>query len=383
MSINNNITDIEYKTMKAPNIFHFATKELSQDAFLCWLFMFADIEYKKSQYEYLHQLATKFILKLVKNDKLKIEKIEVKKQIHKIDIWLEINDDILLIIEDKTNSKAGVNQLEKYYDVARKECPNRNISAIYFKTGNESEQTFKKSNTTGHWEAFKLNDIVEVFLPFQKKISHPFFLDYLEICLRKLEILINFEKFIIQKPVDDSENNYHDNNDVLEAFYIQLEKDSVFKNWNFRDSRAVKNYYSNNYTHKENGITIYPEFNRFDFKLVLDFELMGDATGKKYKKLKDDLAKRQVRFAYDELFQLFQTKAPNLNIIKPKKYSCHNFLKFAVIPAEEWMVFNEDNTFNYQISKENIKRINKLVSKVVKDNKIEIQTIVTKAKEYK
>jgi len=363
--------------MKAPNIFEFATKELSQDAFLCWLFSFADKNYKKSEYEHLHQLATKFIQRLVNYEELKIESIKVKKQIHKIDIWVEINDDVLLIIEDKTDSKAGVNQLERYYEMALKECPNRKISAIYFKTGNESTHTFTKFNKAGHWEAFKIEDIVEVLSPFQKKISHPFFTDYLDICVEKYNRLNDFEKWIKKTDLNAEIN------DVVEAFYVHLEKDGIFCNWDSNDFSGAKIYYSNNYNHRENGLTIYPEFNRLDFKLVLDFELMGDATGEKYKKFKKDLAKRQVRFAYNELFKLFQSKAPKLNLEKPSRFHTHNFLKFAVIPSEVWMVFNEDNTFNYQISKENIKRINKLVSKVVKDNKIEIQTIVTKAKEYK
>ncbi|MDM1548854.1 PD-(D/E)XK nuclease family protein [Empedobacter falsenii] len=369
--------------MKAPNIFKFATKELSQDAFLCWLFTFADKNYKKSEYEHLHQLATKFIQRLVNNEKLKIESIKVRKQIHKIDIWVEINDDVLLIIEDKTDSKAGVNQLEKYHEVASKKCPNRKISAIYFKTGNESEHTFTKSNTIGHWKAFKIDDIVEILSPFENKITHPFYTDYLDICINKFEILKNFEKFITQKPLKDSEKHFSKNNDIVEAFYVQLEKDKVFYNWQSNDMRGVKYYYANNYTYSDDGTTIYTELNRFDLKLILDLDLMGDATGKKYKKFKDDLAKRQVRYAYDELFQLFQSKAPNLNIIKPKKYSCHNFLKFAVIPSEDWMVFNEDQTFNYEKSKKNIENINDNVSDVINKHKEEIQTIVTKAKEYK
>ena len=31
-----------------PNLFHFATSELSQDAVLCWLLSWADVQYAKS-----------------------------------------------------------------------------------------------------------------------------------------------------------------------------------------------------------------------------------------------------------------------------------------------------------------------------------------------
>ena len=39
--MNNNSTE--------PNIFHFATKELSQDAFLCWLLSWAKNDYNKTE----------------------------------------------------------------------------------------------------------------------------------------------------------------------------------------------------------------------------------------------------------------------------------------------------------------------------------------------
>ena len=38
--------------MKKPNLFNFATSELSQDAFLCYLFNFAKEEYKENIKEY-------------------------------------------------------------------------------------------------------------------------------------------------------------------------------------------------------------------------------------------------------------------------------------------------------------------------------------------
>ena len=49
--------------MKKPNIFEFATKELSQDAFICWLASWAKKEYIESDRE-LHQLGTYFLEKM-------------------------------------------------------------------------------------------------------------------------------------------------------------------------------------------------------------------------------------------------------------------------------------------------------------------------------
>lgn len=44
-----------------PNIFKYATKELSQDAFLCWLLSLADKKYATKETQSLHELAVNLI----------------------------------------------------------------------------------------------------------------------------------------------------------------------------------------------------------------------------------------------------------------------------------------------------------------------------------
>lgn len=49
-----------------PNIFDIATKELSQDAFITWLLMFAD-EGCKGEDEALNECAREFVTELIKS----------------------------------------------------------------------------------------------------------------------------------------------------------------------------------------------------------------------------------------------------------------------------------------------------------------------------
>lgn len=101
--------------MKKPNLFNFATSELSQDAFLCYLFNFAKEEYKENIKEY--ELANFILRELLKKCNLEIPKIEnldIKKQFYGIDILLIINEKTFIIIEDKTNTNERENQLEGY-----------------------------------------------------------------------------------------------------------------------------------------------------------------------------------------------------------------------------------------------------------------------------
>ncbi|QTY27060.1 PD-(D/E)XK nuclease family protein [Flavobacterium sp. CS20] len=117
-----------------PNLFNFATSELSQDAFIAWLIAWADKKHKNSN-EKLHELAKSFVKLLIQKDEnFEIESIKVKKQWKKIDVSALVNDSIFIVIEDKTYSKAHSNQLERYHNIAKKHYNSDvDIKLIYYK----------------------------------------------------------------------------------------------------------------------------------------------------------------------------------------------------------------------------------------------------------
>ena len=68
--------------MNHPNLFSFATSELSQDAFICWLLSWENPKISESDKE-LHQCAIAFIKALFKKHKKsvsEIKDIKIKKQ---------------------------------------------------------------------------------------------------------------------------------------------------------------------------------------------------------------------------------------------------------------------------------------------------------------
>ena len=70
-----------------PNLFNWATSELSQDAFICWLIEWAKPRYKV-EYQMLNQIATQLIIQLGNGLIGEIEELEVKKQYKNIMIIL-------------------------------------------------------------------------------------------------------------------------------------------------------------------------------------------------------------------------------------------------------------------------------------------------------
>ncbi len=128
--------------MQVPNIFDFATKELSQDAFICWLIKLADCEGHG-----LQAASKEFIALLCRtggedkcvaaSDVGSLEKLTRQKEA-KIDIFFIAGikgTKTCFIIEDKVHSDPHSKQLQKYYAHVQKKYPNLPIVKIYFKTG--------------------------------------------------------------------------------------------------------------------------------------------------------------------------------------------------------------------------------------------------------
>lgn len=110
-----------------PNIFEFAPSELSQDAFLCYLFSFGKSNYSQTQ-EY--KLAHLFLEKLGIDEDVK----DIKHQENHVDVLL-ITPSYVIILEDKTFSKEHSEQLKRYKENCENKYADKKIKLLYFKTG--------------------------------------------------------------------------------------------------------------------------------------------------------------------------------------------------------------------------------------------------------
>lgn len=117
------------------NIFNFAKKELSQDAFLLWLF-----SNYASDKEDIADTSKKIIKKMTNmtiEEINSITNVTVKAQENKIDIIVIIETltkNHIIAIEDKTTSIEHSDQLTKYRDYIFKNYPGYQTHFIFYKT---------------------------------------------------------------------------------------------------------------------------------------------------------------------------------------------------------------------------------------------------------
>lgn len=152
-----NYSTTEHSNKNYPNIFSFATKELSQDALIAWLISWGDDSYKVKDPE-LHLLGKRVISLFTTVPVEDIHTVEVGRQWENIDIWAEINDDTFLAIEDKTGTSIHDDQLKRYKKTVEDEYRGKrnNLFFAYFKTENEPLSVLKEVRGNGYKDIDRL-----------------------------------------------------------------------------------------------------------------------------------------------------------------------------------------------------------------------------------
>jgi PD-(D/E)XK nuclease superfamily len=148
-----------------PNLFAWATKELSQDAFLCWLICWARPNYREKHPE-LHKTGVALLNKLLKKCKIAVPtdyvNVKIKQQHKGIDIRLLINDEtIALVIEDKKRATQREDQLERYKHRLETDFPDAKRGFVYLKV---ADPTFAELETIeeADYKLFRRHELLEV-----------------------------------------------------------------------------------------------------------------------------------------------------------------------------------------------------------------------------
>ncbi len=173
------------------NLFSFATKELSQDAFLLWLFNnYDDEEVAPAAYALLGKFCG-----LAPDEK--IISLRTRAQWHKIDVsvWFETDGGkkYALFIEDKTDSSEH-NQLTDYngHIDSSEKTRGHTVCKIYYKPGILYQDEIKRVEDAG-WKYFEFDEICDFLKPFAGS-SDPIVRMYIEHILARGEALSSTEK---------------------------------------------------------------------------------------------------------------------------------------------------------------------------------------------
>ncbi|MUK87681.1 hypothetical protein GMD78_04605 [Ornithinibacillus sp. L9] len=208
--------------LEPPNLFTYATSELSQDAFLCWLMSWSEEAYSALDHQ-LHEVAIDFISEIFRLHDLStppIESIEIERQFNGLDILAVINNKYAILIEDKTFTKNHSNQLERYKKNVRAVYPKLKQLPIYFKIADQSN--YRSVEEAG-------------YIPFQRElmmrilkrgidsgVKNAIFLDY----YRHVERLENSYRSFKKKPVKEwGAMAWH-------GFYQEVQKE-LAGNWGY------------------------------------------------------------------------------------------------------------------------------------------------------
>ena len=137
--------------MPKPNLFDYATKELSQDAVICWLIKWSGTQPENESEQALRDLGRAFVKALLAKHGAaltgSVSCTELYQQNLGIDVLARVRDEEtshILLIEDKTHSDEHSNQLKRYYNEVLngkselKAVRESSIRAIFLKTGNQS-----------------------------------------------------------------------------------------------------------------------------------------------------------------------------------------------------------------------------------------------------
>jgi len=159
------------------NLFNYATKELSQDALLRWLFENYNCDYKDVR-EASIKLLQMFIGKSIEASNVK--KLKTFAQLHKMDIVVTFELDSkkhVIVIEDKTDSSEHGNQLGKYKEKAEHNFANSSLNFIYYKTNLLSNYEATNIMSKG-WKIFDIAKIQNIFSTLHETEEHQLLKDY-------------------------------------------------------------------------------------------------------------------------------------------------------------------------------------------------------------
>ncbi|MBZ0328292.1 MAG: PD-(D/E)XK nuclease family protein [Altibacter sp.] len=328
-----------------PNLFDYATSELSQDAFLTWLIQWADKDYREVD-SFLNACAISFVQELLGKDKsYSIETVEAGRQWNNIDVWALVNNKYFLVIEDKKGTKEHSDQLIRYSELSKKhyEKSDIDIKLVYFKMEEQGKYRDIKEAGFSLFQRSKMLLILEDYInSTERSQQNDIIVDY----YNNLDNLDKKIKSYLNKPL----NEWHWYS--WQGFYSELQK-HIGGNWEYVANAAggfLGFWWNWNYSKidgREFEYYLQLEQDRFVFKL--------------YSYKEND--RREVRDFYRR--HLYK-KAKELNLGISQFGRLGAYMGVAKLNSEYRLTY-ENGLLDFQATVENLKGLMKLINETEKE----------------
>lgn len=199
------------KNLMKNNLFTYATSELSQDAFICWLMSFAHEEYLSVD-PHLTDCARELLAIMIGSEE-EFVITKISRQYKNIDVLLDVSHKYRIIVEDKTFTSQHGGQIKKYKEELEAESDNYKIICVYYKI---MEQAFPEKDVVN----ITRQDLLELFGKYKEKTKNHIFQDYYEY-LRAIDCQVKrYATDPIEKWTDGNDHAY-------KGFFSHLIQDGV------------------------------------------------------------------------------------------------------------------------------------------------------------
>ena len=321
--------------MNKPNIFDYATSELSHDAFIAWLMSWADPQFEGHA---LHELSRDVLFKCFINtcqlqpDSLKVEVI---RQHYHIDVFVKVTttDNTVwgLIFENKVYTHQHSDQLNRYKaTIAEKENLDAdNILGIYYKMWEQSNMNVVNSSGYFHLDRKMMLELLDQHIA---NIQSDIVLHYYSY-LTTMQDTLNAYKI---KPTDDW------NSDQWVGFYAQLKKDMNLEGSDFdyvpnRSGGFWGYWFGSQSIGNEKAIYLQSEQNRLCFKLYIQNK--GE--------------QQEAKWQWHTILLEIANKH-GLDVIKPPVMKIGTCFTIGIIKSNNdcWLVTDSNNIIDYEKTKQ-------------------------------
>lgn len=304
-----------------PNLFKYATSELSQDAFLCWFLSWLDPKYSVTE-PLLNRISNNFINLILglsyhygytnHSIPMQINSVEIQKQKANIDILCIINGDTPILIEDKTGTQQHSDQLSRYKELlVQMGFQIKKAIFVYIQTGDQSNY---REIVQNNYCLVKRQHLLEIFESEAGK----------QACL-KSDILRDFARYLqeIEEDVQSYANkplkDWYKNSNLWRGFYSALQYRFLDGEWDYVPNPS-------------GGFLGFWWHQVFDGKCIQYLQLEEDKLCFKIDVEKHEERAELRNFWYDKIKEKSQNFG--LTIKRPKRFGNGQYMTVAILDQE-------------------------------------------------